>query len=241
MPGWITNGWLVGIASSLMAGILLSLISWFLLSKRRRHERAQLVMAANREVMYAIRPGIAEGHIPSADVLEAMASATARKYTLERADLFGPAELSDELVKEVMDSSFLSSSQKDSYCAKLTPLRQQQTVAKPSGERDESWRDTALIPSVLLGIISVVATALVQQAFNIEKGGVDDRRRIILTAMAVATVLLSVVLGYLWISSRATVRTLNTGMLKAAEQINQNTQKLRDAVDRARKESGPHG
>jgi hypothetical protein len=49
-------------------------------------------------------------------------NATARLYGVESANLFTPSQIAEELIKEVMDSSFISSSQKAEFCAKLTEL-----------------------------------------------------------------------------------------------------------------------
>ncbi len=112
----VSNGWFVGIGSSLLAGIAISLLSYLFITKRNRFEYLQKINMGNREVIYAVRPGIAEGDIPDGSVLTALTNATARRYGLNPNELFTPRQLGEELVKEVMDSSFLSSEQKTKYC-----------------------------------------------------------------------------------------------------------------------------
>lgn len=99
-----------------------------MLSRREDREYREKLGNANREIIYGVRPGISEGQIPTNEVLEALTNSTARRYKVAPTDLYRPSEIAEELIKEVMDSSFLSSIQKSEYCAKLVPLRAAVTV-----------------------------------------------------------------------------------------------------------------
>lgn len=101
----------------------------YVLGKRENREYIQKVIGANRGVVYAIRPGISEGQIPTGEVLTSLLNATARRYGVEARDLYSPAQIAEELVKEVMDSSFISCVQKGEYCARLAALG---NAAKPA-------------------------------------------------------------------------------------------------------------
>src|SRR6185312_1655389 len=102
---WYSNPWVVGVISGIPSGLLVNWVSRKLLGKREDREYLQKTLIANREVIYAIRPGISEGHIPTYEVLTALINATARRYGVEPEDLYTPKTISEELVKEVMDSS----------------------------------------------------------------------------------------------------------------------------------------
>lgn len=121
--GLLNNPWVIGVATGIIAWAVTWGISRLLLSKKEDREYAQKIATSNREVIIAIRPGIAEGQIPSREILEAMVKATARRYGVTTSDMYNAEELSQELIKEVMDSSFLSSAQKAEYCAKLLPVK----------------------------------------------------------------------------------------------------------------------
>ncbi|HLZ91382.1 MAG TPA: hypothetical protein VKQ28_06675 [Candidatus Acidoferrum sp.] len=173
MREFLANGWVVGIATSLLAGGALALLSYVLLSRRKKLEYVQRVSMANREVIYAIRPGIAEGHIPTLEILEAMANATARKYGLRRQELLDTGGVADELIKEVMDSSFLSSARQAEYCASLSPLRGR-------ANRDESFSKEAMsfsgnastvLQSLLAGLVSVFLIYAVQRVVSLALSG----------------------------------------------------------------------
>ncbi|HEV2520983.1 MAG TPA: hypothetical protein VGT24_01270 [Candidatus Acidoferrales bacterium] len=121
--GWLSNAWVIGIFSGIPSGLLVAFVSNYFLITRKRREHQQRVDAANRELVYAVRPGVSEGRIAARDVVLALRSSTARRYLLTATDLFTPIQVAEELVKEVMDSSFLSAAAKAEHCAQLIPLR----------------------------------------------------------------------------------------------------------------------
>lgn len=117
-----SNPWIVGIGGGVLSGLIVTGISRFVFSRRDDREYAQKVAAVNREVTYALRPGISEGHIPNEEVLSSLINATARKYRVNRSDVFRPKQIAEELIKEILDSSFISSSTKHDYCETLAHL-----------------------------------------------------------------------------------------------------------------------
>ena len=125
MSSLLNNPWVVGIVGGILSGIIVTLVSRTILSRRDRKEYVQKLLSANREVAYAIRPGISEALVPSAEVVRSLISATARKYGVDDKDLYQPKEIAQELTKEVMDSSFISPRMKEEYCAHIGPLAEE--------------------------------------------------------------------------------------------------------------------
>jgi len=118
-----SNPWFIGIGGGIVSGLLVTLITRYLFSKRERREYQQKMETANNEIIYAIRPTIAEKVMPSIEMLEALFSATARKYNVSAVDLYSRASLANELIKEVMDNTFLASQQKVEFCDLLSSLK----------------------------------------------------------------------------------------------------------------------
>jgi hypothetical protein len=116
------NAWVVGIGGGILSGLFVTFITRYLFSKKDNSEYMQKVATVNREILYALRPGISEGHIPEESVLSALANSTARKYKVERNDIFQSKQIAEELIKEIMDSSFISSDTKKKYCETLAHL-----------------------------------------------------------------------------------------------------------------------
>jgi len=122
MQSLLNNSWFVGIAGGILSGLIVTIITRHIFSRRDDREYAQKIAAVNREVVYALRPGISEGHIPDEAVLSSLINATARKYRVGRDDVFRPKQIAEELIKEIMDSSFISSDTKQKYCETLAQL-----------------------------------------------------------------------------------------------------------------------
>ncbi|MBU1699374.1 MAG: hypothetical protein KJ970_11085 [Candidatus Eisenbacteria bacterium] len=169
---WLNNPWVVGIGGGILSGILVTIVSRTILSRRDRREYYQKLLSANREVIYAIRPGISEGCIPDKHVVESLLSATARKYSIERKDLYDPGQISEELMKEVMDSSFISASTKQQYCEQLESLTTEETHVvegsipetdqrpKHRSELEEYRSRMVTMMSVMLGLMTTIMTIL---------------------------------------------------------------------------------
>ena len=109
---WLNNPWVIGIGGGILSGLLVTLISRVVLSRRDSDEYTQKLQSANREIVYALRPGVSEGYVPDRQVVTFLINATARKYSVDTGDLLDPAAIGEELAKEIMDSSFISASTK---------------------------------------------------------------------------------------------------------------------------------
>jgi len=118
----INNQWAVGIGGGVLSGLAVTGITRLFLEKKDDRDLLERATAANKELIYAIRPCIAEGVIPITGVVESLVASTARKYRLSANKLSTPRQLMDDLIKEVMDSSFISASTKADYCAKLNKI-----------------------------------------------------------------------------------------------------------------------
>ncbi len=170
----LNNPWVIGIGGGILSGFIVTFVSRAILSRRDRREYNQKVLSANREIIYAIRPGISEGHIPDNGVAEALMKATARKYGVDSKDLYTPPEIAQELTKEVMDSSFISSKTKGEYCAKLStlsPVCSEDNVnelVKSDGDRSlkgssgiEDYRSRMVtMMSMMMGILAAMMTGV---------------------------------------------------------------------------------
>ena len=119
---FINNPWVIGIASGIFSGFILWFIIWVFTSQKENKEYMQKVVTANHEILYAIRPGISEGKIPSQNIINSLITATAQKYNVDIRDIYNISDIINVLIKEVMDSSFLPASTKEEYCNKLIEL-----------------------------------------------------------------------------------------------------------------------
>ena len=118
----LNNAWVIGIGGGILSGLIVTGITRYFFSKKDNREYSQKVATANQEIIYALRPGISEGHIPASEILDALANSTSRKYRVARVDVYQPKQIAEEMIKEIMDSSFISSDTKKNYCETLAHL-----------------------------------------------------------------------------------------------------------------------
>ena len=165
---WLSNPWVVGVGGGVISGLLVTVVTRYLFAKRERREYRQKIATANNEIIYAIRPAVAEKVIPSNAMLDALLSATARKYEVNSDDLLPRSALANELMKEVMDNTFLSSNQKVEFCELLAGLKQAETetaverrIEVVTVTRREGALDTSLILGVTTAMMALVTTMFV--------------------------------------------------------------------------------
>ena len=87
---FLNNAWVIGIGGGVLSGFFVTVFSRMILSRRDRGEYVQKLQSANREIIYALRPGISEGHVPNRQVVVLLINATARKYGVDIGDLVDP-------------------------------------------------------------------------------------------------------------------------------------------------------
>lgn len=140
--GWLNNAWVVGIATGIVSGLLVTWLLNVFISKKKDKVYQQRIASANREVILSVRAGIPEDNLPTKEVVDALIHSTARKYDVEPAELYQPKELSEELIKEVMDSSFLSQGKKIEYCAAILRLGTEDLLAVTEEREEPVYRIT---------------------------------------------------------------------------------------------------
>ncbi len=132
---FLSNEWVVGIGGGILSGLIVTLLTRYIFTKRDNREYYRKLDLVNKEVLYALRPGISEGAMPNESVLESLIIATSRKYKVNSKDVFQPKQIAEELIKEIMDSSFISFEAKSQYCSSLSHLVED---VRPRSEVEES-------------------------------------------------------------------------------------------------------
>jgi len=156
---WLSNHWAVAAAGGIISGLTVMLIIRRLFSGRDQREYRQNVAIANDEILYAIRPAIAQKIIPSNAMLDALFSATARKYGVDSRDLLPKVGFANELMKEVIDNPLLSSQQKVEFCELVVGMKQPGTDTLPKRGVEVvavTTRADASDPSGMLGLTTAL-------------------------------------------------------------------------------------
>jgi len=119
---FFANPWVVGIGTGAISGLSVNIISRLILTRKDNKEFKQKTSSANNEIIYSLRSAVAEASMPKEEIIESIARATAQKYEVKRDSLMSLTEITDALIKEVMDSNFLSQDQKDKYTTKIVSV-----------------------------------------------------------------------------------------------------------------------
>jgi len=183
--GFLNNPWVIGI----FGGLIVTAISRYLFSKRDNKEYRQKIVTANQEILYAIRPGVSEGKLASLEVFKSLVAATSLKYNVEKHDLHKPRDIANHLIKEVMDSSFISVELKHQYCDALSELKVEDVQNEPKELEQKSdlteYRQKLIsMMSLMLGVITALMTIFVM-FFDKYKDGFDKDFSILIPTIVV--------------------------------------------------------
>lgn len=210
MSDFVNNPWVVGIGAGVLSSLVVAFITRLIFLRRDNREYLRRVQQANQEVLYAVRPGISEGVIPTNEVLQRLVSATARRYALDRAALYDLNEFAAELTKEVMDSSFISAATKEEFCEKLAIIKEETHGADKKG-RAEDYEKAAKYRRQLVVTMSMMVgmmTAAVGFITSIESQAISEPKQLLVLIFPAAVAVLAAFLTVLMKESKLKVRSM---------------------------------
>ncbi|EGW52099.1 hypothetical protein HMPREF1022_00882 [Desulfovibrio sp. 6_1_46AFAA] len=163
MPSWLeqilSNPWIISIASGLLTSIIVYIITKPIIARRKKRELEQKATSANHEVLYALRSGIPNGNIPENNIINRLIEATAKKYGIAPCDMLSIEELFSDIIKEVLDSAFITSEKKIELCNKLNATSQKNNKEKCKFTEKIS-SDKMNFLSIYVAIISIPVSIL---------------------------------------------------------------------------------
>jgi uncharacterized integral membrane protein len=115
----INNPWIVGIIPAIISGLIVNFLSRLISSTRDKRKARKKIVDANNEVMSSLRLSLAEDALLSNEILDSLVHATANKHGLAEELMMSSELFSDTLIKEVLDSNFLSQAQKVDYSKRI--------------------------------------------------------------------------------------------------------------------------
>lgn len=160
--GLINNPWFTGIGGGIASGFFVFFITRWLFSDKSRKEYLREVTIANREVLVSVRQGIPEGVPLDGGIVKTLTLATARKFNVRDDDMFSNEQIAEELIKEVMDSSFISAETKRNYCLMISELKDAAFQSVDAMRENSAWKSKSdgIIPplAAILGITTGATT-----------------------------------------------------------------------------------
>lgn len=123
METFLSNRWVVGIIAGILSGLCVGFLSRFLFSKKNKKEYFERLMLANKEVLCTLKSTISENLLASTEIISSIISSSARKYNIKKSDMYSVEQICDDIIKEIMDSNFISCKTKTDYCNSLSQLK----------------------------------------------------------------------------------------------------------------------
>lgn len=173
MEDILANAWFVGIITSIISGLIVFFVTRHYISKDINKADSQSLYEAKMEVLYAIRPSISEGNLPDREIINSLIKASMMKYEINKKHYFTVEELADTLIKEVMDSSFISAKEKITYCKNLLEIKKPEESALILEKYDEGSEYVSpirarlsLTLSLTMGLLACVITLMISKFFE---------------------------------------------------------------------------
>lgn len=178
MISFLTNPWTI----SIITGIIVFILTDFIKGYRRKKDYYQNAELANLEMLQTLKTLIPEQELPDISIIKSMHSSTARKYEINLEDMNSLDLILDDLIKEIMDTSFLAYKDKVVYShgvKKLKDGHQEREREKTEFASIESIRDlsgkhlmyhekrvTSLIITTLMSTIVAVIVYVISNVKN---------------------------------------------------------------------------
>ncbi|MGF9906947.1 hypothetical protein [Brevibacillus porteri] len=160
---FVNNGWV----TSIITGFLVFYVTDLYKRIKGKKSYFQQVSIANKEIFNSIKYSIPEDNLPSVQILKAIHIATAKRYNVKFEDVDSLHAIINDLIKEIMDSNFLSHENKLVYCQRLLDiqmelnlLEHEETVAETAYKTFKAKESSTLIPSLSM-VTGVFASILV--------------------------------------------------------------------------------
>lgn len=115
---FLNNNWTI----SILTGLVVFFVTDFYKRIREKKNYLIKVNTVNRELFNSIKMCIPEENMPSPQMLLSMHRSTARIHNVKINDVDSLPMIFDDLIKEIMDSNFLSYDNKINYCEKILSL-----------------------------------------------------------------------------------------------------------------------
>ncbi|MEC0273879.1 hypothetical protein [Peribacillus frigoritolerans] len=156
----------VGFAQNLFTGLIIFFIGNIITKIKAKKDYMAALKQANLKVFYILRRLISEQELPNKDIFLAIHNSIARDYRVMPEDMESYDIISENLVKEIMDTDFLSYEEKLKYSTKALTINQQikeHSILFPV----EKQREKGIRPSILNVLKDVVSAILIPSSFPI--------------------------------------------------------------------------
>lgn len=190
---FFSNPWVIGIAGGIISSLLVYGITNFILSKRENREYLQKVNAANNEILYTIRPLIVDKTIPDYNVVSSLIISTAQKFQVNQNDIYTRETLVNDIIKEVLENPFLSTSAKMEYCNSVQQLichKNEEIIEKNSEDFQYTEQKSSYV-NIISILMSIMAGLAVSTLAIVDLKLLSDKEKLTIILIILLLTLLS--------------------------------------------------
>lgn len=113
------NTWFVGISTGIISGLLVYLLTNFIIKKKGKKEYFKQVNVANQSIIDNLKPYVSEQGLPNILIFNSLVVSTARKYSVKVEDMYSVKDFCEELIREIISDVYVSSDKKRQYSDSL--------------------------------------------------------------------------------------------------------------------------
>lgn len=117
-----SNQWIINIGTGIFVYIITACISKFILNKASDNEKQTKIDIANREIIKILKPYVVEEELLCDKTIESTIESISRKYVLSNKEVMNVKEICEELVREILESTYVDNQKKKEYIFHLTEI-----------------------------------------------------------------------------------------------------------------------
>ncbi|MFA6888035.1 MAG: hypothetical protein WC254_00905 [Candidatus Woesearchaeota archaeon] len=165
---FLNNPWISGIGGGLISGIIVFFVTNYILSRKENKLYLQKIDQANLEVIHILKPYVTSEKPFNLELFNSVISSVSKRYNVESNDIIKLEEALNEIVTDIMQTSFLTEEQKETYCKKLLSLKQtpKQIEKIIYLKKDETTTVSSKNFSLVLAMTTVLITMLTMMFFS---------------------------------------------------------------------------
>lgn len=118
----INNQWIINIGTGLVVYIVTTIISRVILNKATNNEKQKQIQKANKEIIRILKPYVVEKNILTEAIISSVRKSVAREYNVISEEVFSVKDICEELIREILQSSYVDSQKKSEYIYYLNDI-----------------------------------------------------------------------------------------------------------------------
>lgn len=122
VKNFFSNQWVINIGTGLIVYIVTTIISRIIINKAANKQKQQQIENANSEIIRILKPYVVERNILNKMIINSITESVARKYNLSIDEVLNVRAICEELIREILESSYVDNEKKSEYVVYLNDI-----------------------------------------------------------------------------------------------------------------------